>query len=115
MNYKIEIVKEESNYFKEITGMKLLTYKSPVTNRKHIDGPINKVDYDKYYSWLRKDAIENNISISENLEDFKKEFATDPALFIPYSIGEDDLIEIRKATKNDIEQYNTQFENYFNL
>ena len=112
MNYKIEKIKSTSKEFEVLAGMEVLTFISPVTKEKNIDGPINLCDYDKYYEWLRKETNKYNISISDNLEDFKEEFMSDPGQFIPL-IQDDSLEYVKMATMLDISAYNSNYKYYF--
>lgn len=111
MEYRIEIIKNAPN-FKGIEGMKVLTFTSPITKEKRIDGPINLCDYDQYYEWLRKETNKYNISISDNLEDFKEEFMSDPGQFMPF-VQEGLLEYIKTPTTIDIRVYNLNYEYYF--
>lgn len=111
MEYRIEIIKNAPN-FKGIEGMKVLTFTSPITKEKRIDGPINLCDYDQYYEWLRKETNKYNISISDNLEDFKEGFISDPGEFMPF-IQEDSLEYVKIPTMEDMNEYNSNYECYF--
>lgn len=113
MEYIIERVKETSKHFEGIRGMEVLTYISPFTNEKRIDGPVNRCDYDTYYEWLREETGNHCISLSENLEHFKREFINDVAEFIPHVFYLDELDYLRNATKEDIDKYNSTFNDYF--
>ena len=111
MEYKIERIKDGSN-FKGIEGMKVLTFISPITKVKRIDGPLNLCDYDQYYEWLRKETNKWNISISDNLDNFKNEFLSEPEVFLP--IAEEDSLEyIKTPTVIDMSAYNSNFKYYF--
>lgn len=113
MNYKIEKIKETSKNFEGIIGMVVLTYVSPVTKKKYIDGPTNIKEYDKYYEWLRNETNYWAISSSENLEDFKRQFIETEGEFIPVA-SIDDLEELETPTQNYIiETYNKNFNEYF--
>lgn len=111
MEYRIERIKNTLD-FEDIEGMKVLTFISPVTKEKRIDGPINLCDYDKYYEWLRKETNKYNISISDNLEDFKEEFMRDPGEFIPF-VQEDSLEYVKTPTMADMNAYNLNYKYYF--
>ncbi|MEG0180753.1 MAG: hypothetical protein RR657_02590 [Peptostreptococcaceae bacterium] len=113
MEYRIEKIKDTSKDFEGIRGMKVLTYISYITNEKRIDGPIDIKDYDKYYEWLRKETNEYCISFSNDLEQFKREFISDPGEFIPIVFEKDVMEDIEVATLKDIIEYNSNFNNYF--
>lgn len=113
MEYRIEKIKDTSVDFEGIKGMKVLTYVSYITNEKRIDGPLDIKDYDKYYEWLRKETNDFGISFSNDLEQFKREFVSDAAEFVPIVFEKDALEDIEVATVKDIIEYNLNFDNYF--
>lgn len=113
MNYKIERIKNTSKEFEGIAGMEVLTYVSPVTGEKRIDGPTNVTDFDKYYNWLMKETNQWNISVSDNLKDFKIEFIITEGEFIPTVSNEEDLEELKIANREYILEYNKKFNEYF--
>ena len=112
MEYIIERIKDTSKEFEDIKGMEVLTFISLVTKKKRIDGPINLCDYDKYYEWLRKETNKYFISTSDNLEDFKVEFVSDPGEFVPF-IENDSIEYVKTPTVIDISVYNSNFKYYF--
>lgn len=113
MNYKIEIIKSTSKEFEGIAGMEVLTYVSPVNGEKRIDGPTNVTDFDKYYNWLMKETSQWNISVSDNLKDFKREFIIVEGEFIPTVINWDELEELESVNMQYILEYNKRFNEYF--
>lgn len=111
-----EVVNGTTEYFSELIGMEVITFKSPITGHKYIDGPVNKDDYCKYYEWLRKETNQYRMSRSENLEDFKKEFLTDPGIFLPIIFNENDLTVIAESvSEDDLNDYNNNFNSFFNV
>lgn len=113
MNYKIEKIKSTSKEFEVLAGMEVLTYVSPVTGEKRIDGPANIEDYDKYYEWLRKETNKWNISVSDNLEDFKREFIIAEGELVPTVSDETVFEKLKLANKAYIMEYNKKFNEYF--
>lgn len=113
MNYKIEIIKITSKEFEGIAGMEVLTYVSPVTGEKRIDGPTEIEDYDKYYEWLRLETNKWRTSVSDNLKDFKREFIIAEGELIPTVYKWDDLEELIPVNTNYILKYNKKFDEYF--
>ncbi len=113
MEYRIEKIKDTSKDFEGIREMKVLTYTSHITNEKRIDGPIDIKDYDQYYEWLRKETNEYGISFSSDLEQFKREFISDPGEFVPIVFEKDVLEDIEVATLKDIMKYNSEYDSYF--
>lgn len=113
MNYKVEKIKSTSKEFEGIAGMEVLTYVSPVTGEKRIDGPTEIEDYDKYYEWLRLETNKWSISVSDNLKDFKREFIIAEGELIPTVSKWDDLEELIPVNLNYILKYNKKFNAYF--
>ena len=113
MEYKIEKIKNTSEKFKGIQGMKVLTYIPADTKIKHIDGPLNLNDYDKYYEWLFKYSKQLGISSSKNFSDFKSEYMTYLGEMLPHIEDLNDLEILQGATENDIHRYNVIFNEYF--
>ena len=112
MEYRIKKIKDTTQDYKGLEGVELLVFISYVNGKSYIDGPINKKDLNKYYEWLRKGCYEVGITYSDNLEDFKVEFIIDPGQYIPF-IENEAFEDLGLATKDDMENYNIAFEEYF--
>ncbi|MGL5714203.1 MAG: hypothetical protein ACRCX2_14380 [Paraclostridium sp.] len=95
--------------------MEVLTYVSPVTGVKKIDGPTNVEDFDKYYKWLMGESNQWNMSVSDNLKDFKKEFIDSEGELVPTVINIDELEEVESANMQYILEYNKKFNEYFTV
>lgn len=113
MNYMIEIIKNTSKEFEGIASMEVLTYISPITGEKYIDGPTNIEDYDKFYEWLRQETNKWNISVSDNLKDFKREFIIAEGELIPIASDETDFEGLEAPNMQYIRNYNKKFNEYF--
>lgn len=111
MEYRIKKIKSLDEDLKAINEMRVLVF-IDYRGKHRIDGPVSEEDYDKYYEWLRIETNKSNVSVSNNLEDFKREFVSDPGIFVPTL----DLVhfkDIEVATLKDIFNYNQVFDEYF--